>query len=178
MTLAQVYDHLLGTGLSRTIEFGDYLASLCSSIESLRAAQRPDITLICHPERVILDLDGVTALGLVISELISNSYEHAFPAGGGTITVSMLHRPPSEEATILFSDDGVGFTDSGESKRHGLGLVKRLMQQVNGSAVLRSGHGSEWTLRFPVPPASLEIPDPADRARSCQLATASTGVAG
>jgi two-component sensor histidine kinase/CheY-like chemotaxis protein len=176
MTLAQVYDHLLGTGLSRTIEFGDYLASLCSSIESLRAAQRPDITLICHPERVILDLDGVTALGLVISELISNSYEHAFPAGGGTITVSMLHRPPSEEATILFSDDGVGFTDSGESKRHGLGLVKRLMQQVNGSAVLRSGHGSEWTLRFPVPPVSPEIVDPANSAQSWQLAAASTGV--
>jgi two-component sensor histidine kinase/CheY-like chemotaxis protein len=178
MTLAQVYDHLLGAGLSRTIEFGDYLSSLCSSIESLRAAQRPDITLVCHPERVILDLDGVTALGLVISELISNSYEHAFPAGRGTITVSMLHRPPSTEATILFSDDGVGFTENGESKRHGLGLVKRLMQQVNGSAVLRSGRGSEWTLRFPVPLASPEIADPANSAQSWQLATASTGVAG
>jgi two-component sensor histidine kinase len=69
--------------------------------------------------------------------------------------VSMLYRTPSDEATILFSDDGVGFIEQGSSKRHGLGLVTRLMQQVNGSAVLHSGHGSEWTLRFPVPHPGL-----------------------
>lgn len=36
MTLAQVYDHLLSSGLSRTIDFRGYLSSLCSSFEALR----------------------------------------------------------------------------------------------------------------------------------------------
>ena len=79
MTLAQVYDHLLGSGLSRTIDFGSYLSSLCSSIESLQTVERSDVTLTCHAEPIILDLDTVTALGLVLSELVSNSYDHAFP---------------------------------------------------------------------------------------------------
>ena len=151
MTLAQVYDHLLGTGLSRTIDFGGYLASLCASFQALQSVQYPDVGLTCHVEPVILDLDSVTALGLVISELISNSYAHAFPKGSGHIAVSLVRGQPADDATVTFSDDGVGFTQSGDSKRHGLGLVKRLMQQLSGSAALRSDHGTSWTLRFPVP---------------------------
>ena len=58
-------------------------------------------------------------------------------------------------ATIIFRDDGVGFAEIGSSKRHGLALVKRLMEQVGGSAILRSDHGCEWTLKFRVPPSSV-----------------------
>lgn len=152
MTLAKVYDHLLGTGLSRTIDFGAYLSSLCASFGSLEDERHRNITLTCQPVPVpvMLDLDSVTALGLVISELISNSYLHAFPAGAGSIGVSMSIDQPGE-ATIVFADNGTGFVVPADSKRHGLGLVKRLMQQVGGSATMSSDHGTIWTLRFPVP---------------------------
>jgi two-component sensor histidine kinase len=152
MTLAQVYDHLLGAGLSKTIDFGAYLSSLCSSIESLQTGKHAGVVLTCHSTPVILDLDCVTALGLVTSELISNSYDHAFPGGKGTISVSLLRGETGDEGTIIFADNGVGFSEASDSKRHGLGLVRRLMQQVGGSAALRSDHGSEWTLKFPAHP--------------------------
>jgi two-component sensor histidine kinase len=154
MTLAQVYDHLLGSGLSRTIEFGGYLTSLCESFHGLKDIQQPDVKLTCNVEPVVLDLDSVTALGLVVTELVANSYIHAFPHGTGTISVSLLLDEGGNGATITFSDDGVGFVDKRDTKRHGLGLVKRLMEQIGGSAVLRSDHGSEWTLKFPVPTIS------------------------
>jgi two-component sensor histidine kinase/CheY-like chemotaxis protein len=149
MTLAKVYDHLLGAGLSRTIDFGGYLSSLCSSFEALEGAQhRIRLTFDC--DSLALDLDSVTALGLVVAELISNSYRHGFPDGTGTISVALHAGEAGDEATIIFADDGVGFRESGDSKRHGLALVRRLMQQVRGSAQLRSDHGTLWTLRFPV----------------------------
>ena len=151
MTLAQVYEHLLGTGMTRTIDFGAYLSSLCSSFQSLEYVQHPKIVQTCHCETVILDLDTVTAMGLVVSELIANSYAHAFPDGTGSITVSLSVNPQGDEATIVFADSGVGFTETGDSKRHGLGLMKRLIEQVSGSATLRSDHGAEWTLKFPLP---------------------------
>ena len=107
MTLAKVHDHLLGAGMSRTIDFGGYLSSLCSSFEDFDDPQHGKIELSWEP--LILDLDIVTALGLVIAELISNSYRHAFPVGRGTIKVSLAAAPPGSEATITFADDGVGF---------------------------------------------------------------------
>jgi len=150
MTLAQVYDHLLGTGLRRTIDFSNYLTSLCESFQILETVAHPEVGLTCHCESVMLDLDTVTALGLVVAELIANSYRHAFPDGTGMITVSLVLGNPDEYATLVFSDDGAGFIDAGDSKRHGLGLVRRLMEQVDGLVTLRSDHGTEWTLRFPV----------------------------
>ena len=132
MTLAQVYDHLLGTSLSRPIDFGGYLASLCSSIESLQKAPNLIVVMTCHAEPVILDLDSVTALGLVVSELMSNSYDHAFPGGTGSINVSLVRGETGDPATLVFRDDGVGFTETAGNRRHGLGLVRRLVQQIGG----------------------------------------------
>jgi two-component sensor histidine kinase/ActR/RegA family two-component response regulator len=150
MTLAQVYDHLLGIGLRRSVEFGGYLSSLCSSFAALEDARHRNIRLTCQVKPVNLDLDTVTALGLVISELISNSYSHAFPNGTGTISVWLIPAESGDEAIITFTDDGVGFDETSNSTRHGLGLVRRLMEQVNGTAELRSDQGTEWTLRFPL----------------------------
>ena len=59
-------------------------------------------------------------------------------------------------AALTIIDDGVGFTDASENKRHGLGLVKRLIEQVGGSATLRSDRGSEWTLTFPISSGSSD----------------------
>jgi two-component sensor histidine kinase/ActR/RegA family two-component response regulator len=157
MTLAQVYENLLGTGLSRTIDFGKYLSSLCSSLEDMGSAQHPGVELTCHSAPIMLDLDSVTALGLVASELISNSYAHAFPEGTGSIDVSLSPNQTGSAATLVFKDDGVGFLDKGTDKRNGLGLVKRLMEQINGSASLRSDHGAEWTLAFPISPVGLVV---------------------
>ena len=151
MALSEVYDHLLGAGLSRTIDFGGYLSSLCTDFAALENSVHPNVALTCQIEPTILDLDSVTALGLVVSELIANSYGHAFPSGTGTISVSLHRNDSGNEATLVFADDGVGFIEAGNSKRQGVGLVRRLMQQVGGSATLSSQHGSEWTLKFPVP---------------------------
>jgi two-component sensor histidine kinase len=150
MTLAKMHDHLLGTGLSRTIDIGDYLRSLCAGYAELEAAGGCDIGLTCHFEPLVLDLDIVTVLGLVTAELISNSYRHAFPNGKGTISISLQQSLPPDEATITFRDDGVSFADNRDGNRHGLGLVDRLMEQIRGSAEVRSDHGIAWILRFPL----------------------------
>ncbi len=153
MTLAKVYDHLLGAGLTRTIDFGGYLFSLCASFKDLEDPQHQDIGLICSTEPLMLDLDTATALGLVVAELISNSYLHAFPKGLGEISVSLRAGSPGGEAVIAFTDNGIGYVEANSSKRRGLGLVKRLMEQVEGSAAVYSDDGTSWTLRFPMPNA-------------------------
>jgi two-component sensor histidine kinase len=70
--------------------------------------------------------------------------------------VSLLAGNPGGHATIRFVDDGVGFKETGNSKRRGLGLVRRLMEQVEGSAEVRSDVGTAWTLTFPMPTHSVE----------------------
>jgi len=151
-TLAQVYDHLLGSEMTRTTDFGGYLRSLCLNLAEIQGAPDSSVKLTCDSDAIVLDLDVVTALGIVVAEVVTNSYDHAFPGGKkGSIVVS-VHRidGDSEIATMTISDNGTGFLAKAESKRHGLGLVRRLVEQVRGSAVVQSSHGTVWTIKIPV----------------------------
>ena len=154
-TLAQVYDHLLGNEMTRTTDFGSYVKSLCLNLAEIQAASAGSVTLTCDSEAIVLDLDVVTALGIVVAEVVTNSYDHAFPGGKrGSIIVS-VRRADGDIATMTISDDGTGFPARAESKRHGLGLVRRLVEQVRGSAVIDSARGTVWTIRIPVQTVAL-----------------------
>src|SRR6202043_2513659 len=79
--LAQVYDHLLGSEMTRTTDFGGYLKSLFLNLAEIQSAADGSITLNCDSDAIVLDLDVVTALGIVVAEVVTNSYDHAFPDG-------------------------------------------------------------------------------------------------
>jgi two-component sensor histidine kinase len=149
-TLAQVYDHLLGNEMTRTTNFGSYIKSLCINLAEIQGVGDGSVTLTCDSDAIVLDLDVVTALGIVVAEVVTNSYDHAFPGGKrGSILVS-VRSADSDFATMRISDDGTGFQPKAENKRHGLGLVRRLVEQVRGSATVNSDHGTIWTIRIPV----------------------------
>ncbi|WGJ15266.1 histidine kinase dimerization/phosphoacceptor domain -containing protein [Methylocapsa sp. D3K7] len=149
-TLAQVYDHLLGAEMTRTTDFGTYVKSLCRSLGEVQALPAK-VTLTCDSEVLMLDLDVVTALGIVVAELVTNSYDHAFPKGEGAIEVSVRRDPDNANmATLVIRDDGHGFEPQSGSKRHGLGLVRRLAEQVRGTASVAANKGTVWTITFPL----------------------------
>ena len=154
-TLAQVYDHLLGSEMTRTTDFGSYLRSLCLNLAEIQAAPDGSVTLTCDSDAIVLDLDVVTALGIVVAEVVTNSYDHAFPLGSkGSITVS-VRRTADDTATMTIGDDGAGFVVGAENKRHGLGLVRRLVEQVGGSATVKTDQGTVWTITIPVEGVAL-----------------------
>jgi two-component sensor histidine kinase len=79
---------------------------------------------------------------MVIAELISNSYSHAFAGrDGGAIAVSLRKTDPQGGMTLVVADDGVGFAETPGSNRHGVGLVRRLVQQVGGQSRARVRRG-------------------------------------
>ena len=149
-TLAQVYDHLLCNEMTRTTDFGSYVKSLCLSLAEIQTTPGASVTLTCDSEALILDLDVVTALGIVVAELVTNSYDHAFPSGKGSAIVSVRRTAGDRDmATMTISDNGNGFKVNAEDKRHGLGLVRRLVEQVRGTVMFDADHGTVWTIRFP-----------------------------
>jgi len=149
VSLAKIYDHLLGNGLSRAIDFDQYVRSLCESLSAFQGDREFHVTLTCEGEAepLLLDLDSVTALGIVIAEIISNSYIHAFPGRTGAIRVGLTRSATG--AVLTIGDDGIGFVEPSSSKRHGVGLVRRLMEQIGGAVRVVSDHGTEWTIAFP-----------------------------
>lgn len=141
MGLAHVFDHLLGVGMSRVIDFGEYVAALCRNLPDLH--QDAHVVLKCEAEPLRLQLDKATALGVIIAELVSNAYLHAFPSGVGEILVTL--RLTSDQVVLTVGDNGVGFKET-ETTRRGIGLVKRLVKQLDGTLSHGADGGSRWTV--------------------------------
>jgi two-component sensor histidine kinase/putative methionine-R-sulfoxide reductase with GAF domain len=157
MSLAEVYQHLLGIGMDGQIDFGAYTLALCANLPDLHPTPRFPITLDCHHTRLMVPLASATALGLILTELISNSYEHAFPDRVGTIDVRMALGEVAHLGVITIADDGVGYASDPETRRQGIGLARRLMQQAMGTLEVSSDAGTVWTLRFPVIPTAASF---------------------
>jgi two-component sensor histidine kinase len=152
-TLAQVYDSLLGVGLSESIDLGMYLEGLCGNLPQLQAnrGKNGGVQIVCRVDSILLKLDTVTTLGMVVTELVTNSFGHAFPDRNGQIIVTLTRSGGGESATLTIKDDGVGLTVINDNSRHGLGLVRRLIRQIEGTISVHSGDGTLWTLEFPLP---------------------------
>jgi two-component sensor histidine kinase len=147
--LATVYDHLLGTGMARSLAFDQYLIKLCDTLRSVQTSQIALIDRILAPATV--DLDTATAMGLAVTELITNAYKHAFPDGKGTIEVVLDKHEQGPLLTV--QDDGVGIDTSDTSKlsrRNGIGLVQRLAEQVDAAIEIRRlERGTRCDIRLP-----------------------------
>jgi two-component sensor histidine kinase len=157
LTLANIYDSLLGSGLATIIDLGIYLRKLCAALPDLQNDQPGrTVDLVCQAESVMLPLDSVTILGLAVAELVTNSYRHAFPGGEGTIFVTLISADAGS-AILMIQDDGVGFDTTAATSRTGISLVRQLLEQIGGTAQVRSEVGTLWTLIFPVSEATDDL---------------------
>ena len=121
-TLAQVYDHLLGNEMARTTDFGSYVKSLCRSLAEIQAAPTDTITLTCDCQtRWASSLQYWSRTAMTTPSQV---------AGGRQVCRCTATR---DMATMTIRDNGRGFTAVRESRRHGLGLVRRLVEQVRGT---------------------------------------------
>lgn len=99
-----------------------------------------------------LPIDEAMPVGLIISELVSNALEHAFPPGHpGTITLVL---GPRDDGSFLLrvADDGVGTpaqltSDSGTAL--GRRLVSALVDQLDGVLTLTREGGTCIEITFP-----------------------------
>jgi two-component sensor histidine kinase len=149
--LGHVYEHLLGLGLTATIDFGDYLRSLCETLSDFYETQHSGVELSVKADDLRLDVDTATALGLIVNELVTNSYEHAFAdQGAGKIEVVARHAKGDSKAFLTVSDSGPGFVEQADKGRNGLNLVRGLAKQAQGTVEVQSDGGTIWTVTLPV----------------------------
>ena len=132
------------------IDVGSYVENLVAQLQ--QAFQRDGQQIECRTEieEIVLDIEKVVPCGLLITELLSNAYKHAFPDGRkGIVTVSMRH----ENGNLLLSvaDDGVGLPVDLDYRRTttlGLQLVMALVNQLNANIDVERENGTLFRVIF------------------------------
>lgn len=131
---------------STIIDASDYIRILCQSIKRARLDDK-DIALELVEHPLPLRSERCWRLGLIVSELITNSMRHAFDDHGGTIRVELSGQGPYVQCCV--SDDGS--SRDPRTPGQGLKIVEALAKELNGEIVHRFGaDGALSILIFPI----------------------------
>jgi PAS domain S-box-containing protein len=138
--------------LSR-IDFQTYLRKLCRNLCHAHNAARKRIEVRADTTGLWLDMDQGIAVGMVISELVSNAFKHAFPLGKGGNQRIRMRRIPERRIELVVENDGKPMPpdiDIHNSPSLGLRLVTTTVtRQLGGSIAVERGNGTRFTIRFP-----------------------------
>lgn len=163
--IALLHERLYRSKNLGRIEMRDYLAGLVSDLASTNLDNRP-IELRVESDDLYLELDEAVPIGLIVNELVTNAYKHAFPQGErerGRIEASLVR--DGSDLLIIVGDDGVGMPATFEVERSdtlGILLISSLSGQLGGEARFEQGTpGTRCVVRFPDPSGlRAELPLP------------------
>ena len=151
LSIATVHSKLYGSDGNETIKFSAFVSDLATRLNNAFGNSDNAVHFTNTIPTTHLPLDTVVLLGLILNELITNSYKHAFKQETkATITIAMYDT--GGMYVLRYADNGPGlpkgvFDQPSESL--GLYIIKRLSKQLKGTATYNYDKGSVFTIIFP-----------------------------
>lgn len=131
------------------INVQEYLPHLIDEISSLLYSPIP-ITIKSDIENIILNPKTLIPLNIIINELISNSYKHAF-ADKKTGQITIILKKKDDKAVFIYKDNG---TWSQEQKDNGqtlgMQLIEGLVSQIKGIYKINRDSGTNIIIEFDI----------------------------
>jgi two-component sensor histidine kinase len=153
-SMALVHETLYGSEDLARVEFGKYAEALASNIFASNRRASNSVRVVTELEPVTVSVDLAVPCGLILNELISNAFKHAFPNGMAGEIRLRLQRGPRGQCQLSVVDSGIGIPDGPDTNTKpslGLRLVSMLTQQIGGSfGLVKANPGTAACLQFTV----------------------------
>ncbi len=159
MSIALIHEELHeGRGIDK-LNFSLYLQRLADSLFHTCRLENTNVSLnLDLEESIFFDMDTAVPLGMIVNEIVSNSFKYAFSGRDGGEIQIILHRKEdikdgNTEYVLTISDNGVGIPeniDFENTETLGLQLVNILVDQLDGEIELKRDKGTEFTISFSV----------------------------
>ncbi len=143
--MAAVHEQIYRSQHIGDVELNTYLTGIIRDIEL--GFDKP-VEVKCEIEPIKINADRASVVGLVVTEVLSNSLKHGFPGDRhGTIVVSLKQTDP-ETLELDVHDDGIGFEKDASPTGLGHKLIRSFSQQLGGEYTLSGSDGMHFTLEF------------------------------
>ena len=161
--ISTLHKTLYGSQDLAHIHFGPYMEEIVHHLVTFYDVDQGRIQVHVEADDLGLPLEQALPLGLIVTELVSNSLKHAFPGTRcGAIRVHFRYLPetvlpgqPLNAAWCELSvhDDGVGISnteDLWQRESMGLRIVQLLTDQLQGRVAVDQSPNTGFTVRFPL----------------------------
>jgi len=135
------------------VDFAAFLDSLVPTLVASYGLDSNRITLSLKVKEVQLPLNAAIPCGLIVNELVTNAFKHAFPGTRRGAIAIELADDGQGWIDLTASDDGIGLPsglDLETTTSLGLQLVSLLTDQLGGSIQIERGGPTRFHLRFPI----------------------------
>ena len=139
-SMAMVHEMLYKNNHLSDISLQEYLNKLSSHISASQLNR--DVEVNVDADAVQLSIEKAIPLGLIVSELMTNSYKHAFETGLGNIFIGV--KKEGNSYTFRYKDNGKGLPDDfdiNSRKTLGFRLLKMFAEEMDAelSAISEGG---------------------------------------
>ncbi len=153
IAMAMIHEILYGGKSLASIDLADYLGRLVAHLQGIYNGNG-GVRLVLELEKIDLGIDFIVPCGLVLNELLTNAFKHAFPGGNTGIIKIKSYLSGDNELVVVVGDNGVGLPaglDLDNPSSLGLKLVKGFVQhQLGGKWDVRNDNGTAVYLRIPL----------------------------
>ena len=157
-SMALIHETLYRTKKYSSVDMGVYIGNLVDQIAASYATAK-SVKVVVEAEGTLLDIARATPCGLIINELVTNSFKYAFPESFDcaairrepcTVRVSM--EKAGDAFTLRVGDNGIGLPpgfDVENARSLGLKLVNFLARhQLRARVETDTANGTEFVIRF------------------------------
>jgi two-component sensor histidine kinase len=130
---------------------GGFVTDMISQVSGICKIPGQKINTDIQVPETLLDIDTAVPLGLILNELLTNSFKYAFTINHEGIIRIGLSSPEPGNYMLIYSDNGPGIPggfDLKKSKSLGLRLIHRLSEQIGGGASYLTNGGCKFIITF------------------------------
>jgi two-component system, sensor histidine kinase PdtaS len=154
-TMLLVYDALRPVRGYNEVELTQYLSTLLDRIEK-SFNSNDSVQIVKDLEDITVDPGTASQVGIIVNELVTNAFKHAFPSGMRGVLQVRVKKQNESRFLLFVCDDGVGFPEgtdrvSGSSSDSlGLTLIQAITQQLGGAFEVASDSSKRKGVCFSV----------------------------
>ena len=115
--------------------------------------QNKNIKLDYNMENILIDMDTAIPLGLILTEVISNTVQHAYPNNETKGNFTLESMEDNGNIIIVMRNDGDDLPadfDLDKSNTLGVTIIKSLTQELEGTFEMVSDNGTKVIITFPI----------------------------
>ena len=167
--LALVHRHLYESQDMQEVDLNPFMTNLCSLLQDGSGVPPRRVRLTVDIPHVRMTGDRAVPLALLTTEILTNSFKHAFPnqrAGAITVRISLEE---GGMARLVIADDGIGQAERDAEAdlpgSMGRTLIQAFTRQLGGEIETSGPPGTVSTVVFrldPAPPGGKDRTAPAD----------------
>ena len=131
--MALIHQKLYQNDDLSVIEMQGYIESLINSVQSVYKKGGHNISITIDAEGTELDIDRAIPFGLILNELVSNSFKYAFPENDENGKIYIHLSKNGDQGFFEYTDNGVGLPEDADERAHssmGIRLMNRLVNQL------------------------------------------------